>query len=411
MLTVTNKLYGPLLKSMDLTFEPNGIIVVDGDDGERATIEVTTSSGDVVAKNLFILSDESLRDANLVSEIGYHPLSESIGRGESPVLVWTREAIETHLQDVFNLLAVKIVELNANTDAQKSLNTAQKKLLRINSGIDGKTTEALTKVLRGAKRHGIKPFQIFQGRNAKVAGEKYLRVARMDFNCFDQDDATTVMGVKVTKKAAEAILDVFEYILGDTDPEMYDTGSHSDVAPYFDSLTKLYVKVASKFNKHLKVLGYTDVCIDTSWSDEDENYSTYRKEAPALAFNDGDVPSGKQTGIVAAPISTNDSAIPTVAEAPAKVEAGADLFANSFERQTQPNQIAAEASADLFGGNVAAPNGAMGNVDWFTNANAANAMQLMQMATQMLQSGGNGMPMAGTPQQPGTPQAASAALF
>lgn len=321
-------LYKSILQSLDVTSDSQGLLSFNY---AGKSMPAVVSLGPDNERRLALPTHERLRTGDWNGLVAFHPLSENLLRGESPVLRKLKGIIHFRLTSIFVDLLQQFVALAADPDRHAGLSPKAQILLSAMPDADTKTVAAVRKIIEASTLEGAnKFFSIYLKRGANFKGQKVSRAAIVNMPIMDEFDREDghVFGVQLRKKDFAGLQRMIEYILPDCDDaEEYSAGSTSMVAPYFEALIQAYVNVAKRFNQiikvHTKQLENVDELItDLSWHDEDADLSKYRDVIPPLAGNDGDqegqpepvaprpIPPVFASGGSAKPVSNLTSAAP-----------------------------------------------------------------------------------------------------
>lgn len=284
------QLYKAILESLGLQVSDNGNLhMVLGDTKVPCTI-----SGE---KQLVLPFNELLKQGLGANQIGFHPLAESVVRGESPVLKKLRVLVNFRLTSVLSSLMDQLMAIAVNSDYHSKLSPTQAEFLSKLPDADEKTYKALDKVLDSISTTGSNKFiSVYLKRGGKLKNESFKRVAIAGFPINDDFDSDQhqIFEVKMRVKDKASIKALFEYILPNTHQlEEYSAGSNSHTAPYFDALMQAYVKIAKRLNvivhKYRKHLANAEeLKIDVDWADELADLSKFRDLIPVLEGNAGE---------------------------------------------------------------------------------------------------------------------------
>lgn len=291
-MSVVEKLYNPLATSVDLPPDADGTLRFHLDEKNSSVVKVD-------GLPLVMPIPERLRGTGLKGVVAFHPLSENIIRGESPVLRKLRTAVISKITNSLSLLMLSMAEIAADLDYQQRLKASESDFLRALPNADAKLANTLGKIIDNIEAEGNNRLvRIFFKRGGMWKGDKYARVAVVSFPLVEaaHEDSKELFGVKLRVADKTQIQALLEYLLPNSlsPSDTYDYGSSSKSAPYFDSLVGAYVNLANAINKHAKKLKkhldvYDSIYIDTSWYDEMANIDKMALEIPPLPFNEGDV--------------------------------------------------------------------------------------------------------------------------
>jgi hypothetical protein len=288
--------YQKLLDSLMLSVDESGYISMNmGSSVNPST--VLTEQG--VEKRLVLPIREVLRRSQWDSEIGFHPLSENVYRGESDVLKKLKRQILFRINYSFQQLFIELATIAADLDYHAKLSPTQSNILDLMPKINDKTVDTFNRVFNKASIKEDSPFKlvnVYLKHGGTYRNEQYSRVAVTTFPIYDQANTNerTIFEVKFnSKRDYDAFWGLFGYLLPDFDkPETYSAGSRSLEVPYFDALLHVYLKLAKALNKvtylfrrHLE--NPSKIHIDVSWDAYLSKLSEYRGVIPALEGNDG----------------------------------------------------------------------------------------------------------------------------
>jgi len=229
-----------------------GMLSYTGRDGKPKAVTIS-------GKRLVLPTQQFLRDGDWEKRIAWHPLSEQINEGPSPVLNATKNYITERLKLTFRELALALMELAAEEKRHKALTAKAGKYLVTLPGADQKVVDTLRKVLDSVgdapEKRSITMFLKNGGKNGA------LRSCMVSFPILDEsetevEDGATFFGVKMPRKTKDKqlILSLFEYILGDKDyRETYTQSSSNSDAPYLHCLLLSFQVLAERFNKLIEV--------------------------------------------------------------------------------------------------------------------------------------------------------------
>ncbi len=291
-MSVVDTLYRPALESAGLIF--------NAEDHVRYPLDAENSVAVMVDDLPLVLPtpDRLKNSALLKGVVAFHPLSENIIRGESPVLRKLRTAIVARLTNTALMLTLHMLEIAADVDYQSKLKVKEAEFLRCVPNGDEKLLNAFAKVADSVTPEGDNRFmRLYFKRGGMWKGEKYSRVAVVNFPLIEalEEDSKTLFGVKMRVADKTQLKALFEHILpGSLQPEdHYSYGSSNKCAPYFDALMGSYLLIANALNKHIKLLkkhldNYEELLIDTSWADQLNNLEALSLEIPPLPGNEGE---------------------------------------------------------------------------------------------------------------------------
>lgn len=255
----------------------------------------------VVDKPLVLPHKENLVSSRLEEVVLFHPLSESVIRGESEVLQRLRVLFGVRFKTVVSTLAGWMVDQAVDPKAAKRFSPKQKAFFDILADSTTNTATALRKIIEagfgGDPSHSM--LNVYLRRTgATYEGQKVTRAAVVSFPFMEAKETKNKKqvwcGVEVSQKDMRMITALFEYLIpGCEDPrEAYNAGSNDTQAPYFDCLIHTFAKLMENLNYIIDLLGDKfeagkHLRTDLSWVQEFEPLSQYRGQIPPMPYNDG----------------------------------------------------------------------------------------------------------------------------
>lgn len=232
------EIYRQILKALHITATPEGLLSYEAID----SVEPLIVKDDGKNKRLVLPTREILDNCDWDSYIAFHPLSEHLNRGVSPVMNMLVKTATLRLTEVMSSLLEQLVELAADKSRHASMGPKAQKILSVLKTADKQMLENMRSVL---KKVDLSPqrriVSIFLKRKGVYKGIT-TRVCVVNFPLYDAltDPDRKVWGVQLRVKDAEAFEALFDYMLPDLDnPETYSAPSESKSAPYFESFSTL----------------------------------------------------------------------------------------------------------------------------------------------------------------------------
>lgn len=277
-----------------------GIFDVDGD-GLLSYMNAGKPAPVTLNKTRLCIPVPSLLKGGIGSHrTAFHPLSEQITEGPSPVLNAYKSYIGERVKATVQALTLGLMELAADSKRHKGMSTKAAKYLGSLGEVDTKTVETLKKVLDSVSQVPEKHLVTIILRNKTDDGS--LRQAVVSFPIMDDadtDDTETFFGVKMPRKTKDKalIVSLLDYVLGDeTVRATYTSGSKNGNSPYLHSLLMSFHKLASRLNDLLalhapKCQSFEELKFNLDWSEELETFDEFAKghsrAVPALPGNTG----------------------------------------------------------------------------------------------------------------------------
>lgn len=278
--------YTHTLQACGLVIDDDGLVSrceVEGAPSRPITIE---------GKRLTLPNDYYLTTENVEGLIPFHPLSENIARGQSPVLKFLVKQCRVNLTVKIVSLATQLITIATHKEYQNRLPSVWDDFFRKVPQTDDKTEANFTKMMNEVLNHSSGTVSLFLKNGGKIDGVEYLRTCVVNFKLIDEIKSRAPYGVTIRKKDADMFLEIFRFILPDIEtPDAYTVGVNYDTAPYFTALMKAYGNLATALNEKILLLSAVDKDanekIPTSYMKEMDGLSSLRKVLPPLDGNEG----------------------------------------------------------------------------------------------------------------------------
>lgn len=240
-----------------------------------------------------------VRDGDWTVRTAFHPLSEQINQGPSPVLNAFKAYIIERVKPVFRAIAMELAELVADSTRHKGLTTKASKFMKPLVGFDDTTTKTLEKVFKKTNSD-IPEKRLISIFLQSSTGKGVLRSCNVSFPILDEADTDvteTFFEVTMPRKTKDKalIVSLLRYVLGNSEDLSSDVKSGD--APYFESLLKSFKKIAEHLNglMDLHSAGCPDLKalprFDLEWTDVLDEFPEFAEKygvaVPALPGNVG----------------------------------------------------------------------------------------------------------------------------
>lgn len=262
----------------------------------------------VDGKRLVLPIHKQLSSGGWDSKMVFHPLSESVLRGESEIITKMRSVFNIRLNSTFAAIGVNLLSIIASTDDHKKLNPEQSELLSAISEVDKSTLDSFVKIMTNVIKDSTEKgfIHIFLKRGGIINGKKFSRVGVVTFPFYEelQKQQETYYGVKLRSKDRIVFIQLCEYMLPNLNvAEHYNYGSESRIAPYLDALMGTVLGIASKFNDILetysKEIDDSEMLVfNADWVEAFENLEVMLpqiRQIPVQQGNEGKARIGEQT--------------------------------------------------------------------------------------------------------------------
>lgn len=306
-----NGFYENLLADVGVVDSGEGLLswVTDGEKTSPITIG---------GKRLALPLRENLRrDAGELTM--FHPASEQLMSGPSPVLDALREYIMLRLATTGSHIAKAAIDVALDNKAQKKARGLGNQMLRDLTSADKKMRETLDKVLDNV---GLTPetrmYNIFLVASGSKEKPRGLRTSKVSYPILDDafdDDPNEFFKVKMPRKTKDkpCITQLLFTILDVKDDEsnpIKEYTSELRQAPYFHSLLSAFYDIAKHQNKLIDGLSKAAPDLEglkynLNWEEEFEDFENFVKKVghavPLLpgnkgkALNDDEVEEDEET--------------------------------------------------------------------------------------------------------------------
>lgn len=310
-----NEIYRSILSFAGMEADSQGFITT-GMEGKRSPAIINGAQ-------LVLPMSAHLRNSDPKVRMIYHPLTENILRGESEIIAKMKSVINVRLNYTLATVAVNLINLVASPEFHSRLSPEQQELLTSVSDADEKSQANFVSIMvKGIKTSPERVFtNVYLKRGGTFKGKRYSRVGIVSFPFYEQLIKNEVEGVRV--KDIKTFKQVFEFMFpGINDPEEYNFGSESHVAPYLEALMRSAANVASRLNDLLTMYSeFIDeadkIMFDSEWMEYFQDLNALLPEirkVPVQAGNDGTI--GQQEEQVAQPAPQAAAAPVVPAQAP-----------------------------------------------------------------------------------------------
>ena len=290
------ELYNGLLDSLSLPRDENNqVLKLAGGDPIK-----------IGKKVLVALSQEVLDTNEWEGKIAFHPLSEDILMGQSPIIHFLQRAVRVRLTNLVLTCMGDLMTLACSPELQAAAGDPDVAKY-LDAGRNVKTSTVATwekfmKRIRDAETGDDIPLKVYLSREASLAdGTKYLRVATIGLPILEgkDDDDQMLWGIKFqSKKEKFAVAGLLETIIGDE----LSFGSNS-CAPYFHALITAYVTIAKRIDKIQRSMKKVNKwkAMNFTWAKLLDDLESFEREIPPLEGNQGVLIKRK-----AGPVETGD---------------------------------------------------------------------------------------------------------
>lgn len=281
--------------------------VVDGGEGKLSySSEGILNPITVDGKRLCLPSRENLKTLNLDHNVIFHPLSEQIVTGPSPILNALRKYITLRLTLNATVISHEIMKLAADPSRQAKLPAKAKTVMLVLAQADEKALKVLDNVLdKVGDTPETRMYNLYlRGRGTKETPNG-IRTTAVTFPILDDaesDDMETFNKVKMERKTRDKpmIVGLLKYVLTghtDTPPNhSIECTTPIPIAPYLNTLLTAFYTVAKWQNEIIALFGkhipkIRDLSYNLDWEDELNDFENFARKigssAPLLPGNEG----------------------------------------------------------------------------------------------------------------------------
>lgn len=278
-------------------------------------------------KRLVLPTKRQLRSLDFENQVVFHPMSENIMHGESEVLAYYRECLNSRLNLVFNMLMLELTQIAASPSQHATLDPDQAEYL---SRVKEADEETFTRVAKLANAiDGTDPRRsivwIFLKRSgAIVDGRRYSRGSVVNFPLYEEivrvekgtDKNRAVYGVSMRVKDLHVLKALLEYMMPNINrPETLVYGTDATTAPFLESLLQAVKRVAGPLNDLVALFGdqltnAEKLQFENSWVEVADNLGVLREQANAIPMQ-----AGNEGGVTDTPADTATASRPAAGPA------------------------------------------------------------------------------------------------
>ena len=304
------ELYRSILQSMGIVADNEGYLSMVYNEKKFPWMITDESGQNKTARRMVLTTPFILKNPDWNSMVAFHPLSEDIMMGMSPVIRKLLEVVNLTLNIRINAFMAELIELATDPRKSKKISPKCADFMVAASEAGDSTPGAYKNMVRniGMDKGSKRVIAVSVKRGSTLHGKNYSRVGVVKFPIVkDFDDKHTtnsagkevadysIFGAKMTKKDRNAIRNIFTWVFPDSviRPEEYCVGTNSMVAPYFDVLVRTYATVCRRINDVVGMFGKAlpnaeSHLTDLSWLPEIDNLSKFNGMLPTpLEFNIG----------------------------------------------------------------------------------------------------------------------------
>lgn len=256
----------------------------------------------VKGKRLVLPTDTQLRNTDFENRVVFHPLSESILRGESEVVTAFREALVKRLNFVIGYAAINLLDLAVSTATHAKLSPEQTSFLAKVKDTDEKTVSCLQKITEQMMiGDNLRAFvHLRVQKNGLVGKTKHRRVGIVYFPFYEEirktpapKESNEIYGIKLRKNDRETLRVLMEYMIsGIESPDAWLFPSDSEIAPTMDALMKSLISVGDPINTVVELFkdyieGSEDLYFNGDWEESFSNMSALHKEIRLIPMQPG----------------------------------------------------------------------------------------------------------------------------
>lgn len=249
---------------------------------------------------LALPTDNILQILSASDIAAFHPLSENILLGQSPIINLMREVVNHTLSQ--NIMAC-VVTIASAVNQNTKFNIKQAEWLGGIEKVDDKFVNSVIKIAERLDPKGEhRVINVYLKHGGILHEDQYNRICTVNFPMYSQllERPTELFGVKLRKGDVDLFLKIIERVIPHIEvKDHYSTGSLDLTAPYYDALMRSHAKVQEVLNKPGKLFGkliYSlsgcEVRADLSYMKSFAHLGDLKSVIPPLKYNQGVEPSG-----------------------------------------------------------------------------------------------------------------------
>lgn len=261
---------------------------------------------DTKTKKLVSLPLNELLRNNPKDYTFFHPLSESITKGEPHITQLFRGWIVYHLGSLSQELCFELMEVAVDPERQRKLSARQSVFLEFVGKTNSKTLEDMERVIKASGKAPADRFVNITLSKSTDTSQNWYRQANISFPVLEGEEDEAPFGVKnMSKTNARAVRGMLRYVFGHLGEVAMDApnktaviGSSNDIAPYFDALLQTLIEFGSMYQDfirlHKKILSpafQERATFRLGWVDQIKDMESLRKRIPLI--DDLDEPETK----------------------------------------------------------------------------------------------------------------------
>lgn len=319
-------IYKQVISNAGMISDKDGFVSMKLGDTESSPVTIK-------GKRLVLPTTEQLRNGDLSNRVIFHPLYESITRGESDVIVAFRERLVRRLNFIVSYIGTTLLTLAAS-NAEHASNSSPEKLEFLTLVPDAneqvlKRFKKICDVVLGGVDESSSFVRITIRRNRALSGGKTSRrSAVVDFPFYEElkkigDQNGSVFEVTIKKSERKAFMAVMEYLFTKINtPNEYSYDSISNIAPTLESMMWALANLGDNLNRVITVFkdrfdDYESILINDDWGAAFKNLDSLQTKInliPMQIGNEGALPvsSSDKLKQVAVPEVVTKVAPPTV---------------------------------------------------------------------------------------------------
>lgn len=276
--------YKHAVAGLGLTVEKNGEVFWPTSTPTPATI----------GEDKLVLPIEQYLDDNEWTGIHpFHPLCENIVMGQSKTLHFMMQSLMKSMSVYYPLLVSSILQVAASEKMQSTIKDSRALDLCALAPAAKPDwlpkAKAVSKAIRegwemddGSKQSLIG--SIYIARDKTIDGERYLRVATLDFPILEQMNPDKYCGVPMRKNIRKAIHSIYNYLLEPIKRQFVS----NDTNPYAHAFFQAARELIGRYNEIVDILGdYGPARLDDKWFKWVDKLDELKNPLPKLKGNEG----------------------------------------------------------------------------------------------------------------------------
>ncbi len=309
MNTPLTELYRAILESLSIIADDEGHLSMVINGSHIPWMLSEDSSKDKQTRRMVLPTSYILKNPDWNVMVAFHPLSENILMGMSPVIRKLLDIVNLNLNIRINSLMADLIEIATDPRKSKKISPKHADFMTAASEASESTPGAFKTIVKNISlaKGNKRVITLSVNRGSNLSGKDFSRVGIVKFPIEKEFEAKTttnsagkevadysIFGAKITKKDRNAIRDIFTWMFPQCGIfDAYSVGTNAMIAPYFDVILRSYAGIARRLNEIVAMMGKllpddSKHLVNLSWLTELEDLRKFNGMLPTpMEYNDG----------------------------------------------------------------------------------------------------------------------------